>query len=397
MFDLKQLQGMLVDNDFDGILLADMFNVSYAMGMFDRVHMELEDCPLLLVVPAKGEPFSLAGRHFCHLLGDTPFEKNMYTLLYNAKSYADIADILVRALKEHGLGSGRLGIERLRLPAMYALAMRDQLPELELADASWIMCQMRSVKCEKEVSLIRKAIDGSEAAWHRLLENVTVNSTRRELRKIIEQTASENDCEILPRSVLWRSQVPEEPDSPRKGLDASLILRQHWCGSVLDEPIESDKTFEMDLVFRHRGYFSDIYMRFCIGTPEDEVVETLIEHQRAQDELSKTIRPGMPAKVALKNLRGIVKDLVGDKYGPDPLCYIHGVGLEPHEEPFVNNEWPEESEQSRITMEVGTVFVIECEFGSVWYENMHLLTEDGVERMNKHSNMNDGPDIVPKR
>ncbi len=396
MFELKRLQEMLGENGLDAILLADGFNVAYAIDMFDRIHHELDDCPLLLVVPAKGEPFSIAGRHFAQLLVQTVFEKDMYRILRKARSYDEVAKTLVRALKEHDLGRGRLGIERMRLPALHALTLRDELPELELVDAAWIMKQMRSVKSEEQLALMRRAIECAETAWHRVCEQARADSTRRELRRIIETTAVEYGCEMAPTPVFWRPEVPAEPDK-REGLDASLILRQHWCGSVLDEPIGADKTFECDLCLRYQGYWADIMLRLCVGTPEKEVVETIVEHRRVQDELIQTIRPGLPAMEVFENLRTITKEVVGDKYGPDPLLYIHGVGIEPHEEPFLTNEFPGEVERNRITMERGTVFVCECEFGVIWYENMFLVTEDGVERLNTKSNLQEGPDLVPKR
>jgi Xaa-Pro dipeptidase len=88
-----------------------------------------------------------------------------------------VTDILTPLLREHGLESGRLGVDQANISFIHALA--DHLPDLELVDGDTIMQEARWIKTDLEVAVIEEACAIGDSVTQRALDETRAG--RREL------------------------------------------------------------------------------------------------------------------------------------------------------------------------------------------------------------------------
>ncbi len=127
------------------------------------------------------------------------------------------------------------------------------------------------------------------------------------------------------------------------------------------------------------GYCSDITRTYCLGKPDDEQIDVYNVVLEAQSAALNGIEPGMTGKEADAIARDVIKKNGFEGYFGHGLG--HGVGIEVHENPRLN-------ETSEHVLEEGMVFSIEpgvylpgkC---GVRIEDLCIMGRDGVETLYK--------------
>ncbi len=142
------------------------------------------------------------------------------------------------------------------------------------------------------------------------------------------------------------------------------------------EPIILDVGAKVD------GYCSDMTRTVFLGNPPSDFKEIYMVVRDAQVLALESVRPGMKTTEADSIARDVIKNAgFGDFFGHS---LGHGIGMAPHERPFVGPLKPE-------VLKEGMVFTIEPGIyipgkGGVRLEEMVVLEGDGTRLLTTNKN-----------
>jgi Xaa-Pro dipeptidase len=268
----------------------------------------------------------------------------------------DIAEATATALRDRGLGDGRIALELAAVPASRYLRLRELLPRAEFVDAAPIMWALRLIKTPAEIERLRHVAEVTDAAVSQAYEQ-------------LDATCSETDFE--------------------RRLAGALIERgvtYGWCsiaygpkGATLVQPTDRlpapGEIVRVDLVGIYEGYYSDISRVAAFGRQPDGHAERahaaiLEANGLLRREAGPGVRCGDLHRLTCESLERRGFRLLAPYAG-------HGIGRDVHEPPFLgaNDETrlaPGMVLDMEPTMRVAGV-------GSVNIEDMVLITDNGCE------------------
>ncbi len=125
------------------------------------------------------------------------------------------------------------------------------------------------------------------------------------------------------------------------------------------------------------GYATDITRTFILGEPNDDQEDFFEAAYEAQKEAKKMVKPGVKAKTVHEKAEEIFEEYGLLEYFPHLTG--HGVGLETHEDPILD-------EGNDVELKSGMVVTVEPGIykkgiGGARVEDMLLVTEDGHEEL----------------
>jgi Xaa-Pro aminopeptidase len=128
------------------------------------------------------------------------------------------------------------------------------------------------------------------------------------------------------------------------------------------------------------GYCSDMTRTFAVDSVSEELIELYDIVYEAQQKAIKSVTPGKTFNIVDQTARGVIKEHGQAKNFVHSLG--HGLGLEVHEAPTINND-------SKTKMEKGIPFTVEPGvyvpgLGGVRIEDDVLVTAKGAELITKY-------------
>ncbi|MCG8544250.1 MAG: aminopeptidase P family N-terminal domain-containing protein, partial [Alphaproteobacteria bacterium] len=105
-------------------------------------------------------------------------------------------DRLAQVLSDMGLGSARIGFEKDYVSARDWARVQQKLPDLDMVDATAMMDQVRWIKTDGEIALIKRAADLLDDAYAAVFPQLRVGDTERHAHALMM-----NDC--LERGFGW--------------------------------------------------------------------------------------------------------------------------------------------------------------------------------------------------
>lgn len=126
------------------------------------------------------------------------------------------ADRLARAVEEHGLAEGRIGlvgsrgIQRSSLPHEHVRGLMERLPRVRWQDATELLQKLRRVKSPEELELLRQGARITDATVAALASHTRPGMTECQLAGLVHRAAWEHGGE--PRLTFLGSTSMEDPD-----------------------------------------------------------------------------------------------------------------------------------------------------------------------------------------
>lgn len=293
-----------------------------------------------------------------------------------AKSTVDSCEILLanRVLgqiaelcRKHGIKNVRIESDFVSVSALerYKKAF-EKVTVLFDNSLSEKMSTLRSVKSQRELSLIRSAQELTDKTFSYILERISENRTEREVMLDMEFYMRKLGSEGVSFDFIVVS-----------GKNSSL---PH--GVPTDKKIEKGDFVTMDFGAVCGGYRSDMTRTVAVSHVTDEqqrVYNTVISAQ-------KVALDSIHAGAVCKDIDKIARDLIEVDYKG---CFGHGlghsVGIEIHENPCFNTVCETVLREGMVlTVEPG--IYLENKFG-VRIEDMIAVTKDGCENLT-HSDKN---------
>jgi len=391
---IAEMRGYMEREKLDVFLPSKPAHIAYLMDYWDVLHTAIlwEEMTAMLAVPASGEAFVVGERG--HLTGPEGADVHPWwvgELIDGDRPGGRQIERMVQALRDKGLAGGRIGIERKWMPLAVYEQLRSGLPDAEFVSADLLVPQMGFIKTPREQGLMRKAAEVGIRAMEAYMGALRGGASRREAEIARAQRALEcgGEWEGGPYRPAWTGGIDHTPawwDVAARERFLSARSR-NW----LELPDESPflvTHFEA----RFQFYYCDMAWHELYGPePDDEAVFSWGPRQatwaearhdfevlrRMQTEALNQVRPGMDhvsAKKALDDYLASDKELSAhfEDY------YIHGVGLEIHEEPVLCGHVPVPTPlDGPIYFQPGAVVSSEW-FSPLWtVEEPFVLTESG--------------------
>jgi Xaa-Pro aminopeptidase len=346
---LRRLLQALEDRGLAYILVSTPENVEYLTGFPAASH------------PPRG----------CHLIASTEGLKLLLVSRLDLEEAEELVDPCIEVVElksrldeavEKALKSeGKLGVELKYLSHEVVESLQRRLKAERLEDASGLVEELREVKGEEEVELIKRAVKATERAIQRGVEALVDGRSEREVAGVMEAEAR------------------------MMGADGTAFDTIVSCGSSSSQPHRPagdgrpvrGEPIVIDVGVKVGGYCSDLSRTIVLGEPKpwlEEAIQAVLEaKRRAEEALRPRVRAGWVDSKARSLLRerGLAK------------CFIHGlghgVGLSVHEAPAL-------APKSRDKLKAGSVVTLEPGLyfkgrGGVRIEDLYLLVKGGALKL----------------
>ena len=224
---------------------------------------------------------------------------------------------------------------------------------------------IRAVKTEDEIQIIKDAVKKTDEIFSYLLENIYNFSTELDVRR-----------EIVNQIFLKKGEGESFPAIVASGENSAI---PHYQTS--DKKIKNNAPLLIDMGMKYKGYCSDFTRTVFIGKVSEKLVDIYNVVKEANIEATNTVKEGITAKEVDLKARKVIK-----KYGYEEYFIHstgHGIGIDIH-------EFPRISYNSDTVLKEGMVFTIEPGIyikglGGVRLENVVLCRKDKGETLTKTS------------
>jgi Xaa-Pro aminopeptidase len=232
-----------------------------------------------------------------------------------------------------------------------------ELSGIKLVAVKNITEDLRMIKNQDELQLIKKAVEIADQGWAEIIKQVKPGMTEEEVSLELEFSMRRLGAENRAFDFIVAS--------------GSRGALPH--GVATNKAIQSGEIVTIDFGAVYQGYHSDITRNFILGQPDQKQLDIYNIVLEAQLTAIDVVKPGIPASVIDLAARNVIERYgYGEYFGHGTG---HGVGLAIHEGPRV-------SFQSEVILQPGMLITIEPGiylpgWGGVRIEDIVLVTENG--------------------
>ncbi|MBZ5574703.1 MAG: Xaa-Pro peptidase family protein [Acidobacteriia bacterium] len=267
-------------------------------------------------------------------------------------------ELLGRALKDHGLSAGAVGMEE-TIRYVFSSGIAKASPHLQVVSATPVTAGCRMIKSDHEVALMRLASKVTLAAYEATYRALKDGMTREQVSDLVDAAYDTlgfpGEVDVSTREY---TSFPHGSRAPQIIREGTIILLDDGC--------------------KVEGYTSDITRTFVLGKATDKMKKVFDIVHRAQSEALKTARPGVECQAVDAAVRKVIVDA---GYGPDYKFFTHRVG---HGMGMDGHEWPYLVRGNSLKLAANMTFsdepgiYIPGEFGIRLEDDMRI-TENGAE------------------
>jgi len=369
---VKRLQKYLEKEGIDGALLTHNVEIYYFSGTIQNAY---------LYIPKNGEPALFVKKSIVRAKDETPW--NVEEL--NIKQFAERINRLYGQIK-------RLGSELDVLPYNLAMRLQKLFPNVEFVDIGTISREIRAVKTDFELKLLKESAKLTNDVIVELLPRILRVGMRdidlaAEIEKYLRihgnigimRTRTYNSELILGMVASgFAASIPAYFDGPAGGLGLTTASPQGagWKTIARNEPII------VDIACAYEGYIIDQTRIAVIGELDADLEEAYNLSRKIAKKTAELAKPGVTWASLYQNAltmaetAGLSAHFMG--YGIDQAKFLgHGVGLELDELPILANGFNK-------PLEEGMVIAVEPKFtfpgrGVVGIENTYVVGKSGLE------------------
>jgi len=380
---ISKLQQKAKEADIAGVLLAERINVYYFSGSGQQCH---------LYVPAEGEPLLMVKKTIEKAIAESPL-RNIVPL----KSSKDILQILA----SHDIKTdGKIAMELDVLPTNSYFFYRKILESSDIVDVSPMVRDIRMIKSEFEISLIRDSGIKHEMLFKYIGSVIKEGVSDRELAGAMEGYARKIghlgynrfrgfNVEFYFGHVLVGA---DGAASSPYDVMATVGAGSHptFPQGVSGISIKKGEPVYIDYVGNYTGYLVDQSRTFALGKLPPIMEKAADVSIEIQDMLQRFLKEGVNGRELYDNsIRIAEKSGLKDYFMgyPKGASFIgHGIGLE-------INEWPVIAKGFDIELRSGMVVALEPKFvfpgmGVIGIENTYAVLNGGFEQLTQ------GEDVV---
>lgn len=356
---IRRIQAVLAREGLDAYLVhaneADQANVRYLSNHWSI----FESCGVL--VPAKGEAVLLIGPEAETYAAERSKIKKIRKLLnYREAAEPEYPEIEVTTFRDlfdeisNGAGIGRLGLGDFSiLPAgIYEEIKKVLGKRAEIVRAEWIISDMRAVKSENEVALIKEAHRISEVTLEEVLLEMRPGMTERQVVGLICSSLYRHgaECEAYPPYVF------------------SGIGTRSAINRPSEKVIEADELIQLNFGARYGGYASAIGRPLMFGKMPSDLRKEVCFGLDAHLKTIEWISEGVAANdVAARYKRYFFEHGYQSNYLYGPC---HGTGIIEVEKPWMESNSTYKLRENMTFM--ADTFFCASNYGFRWEDGLRV-------------------------
>lgn len=305
-----------------------------------------------LLVTKGGAYFIIDARYFEHT------QQQVTDPLCKVILQKELYDQIGELLNQHNIRTLYIEDEYMKVAQLSAIKRRFSGITVDTSNRlSDFMCNMRIIKTDEEIACITKAQRIAEAAFTKLLSNMRVGQTEKQIAAYLEFFMLELGSDGKSFDTIAAS-----------GVNSA-------CPHAVptDKPVKEGDFLTLDFGATYKGYHSDMTRTVVFGKPTDEMKNIYNAVWGANTDAIKAVRADISCKLVDNVARSTLDAWGYEEYFTHGLG--HGVGLEIHEAPNV-------SSRSGTTLKEGMIITIEPgvyipgKYG-VRIEDMCVVTKEG--------------------
>jgi Xaa-Pro dipeptidase len=275
------------------------------------------------------------------------------TIVEAVRGTVTAAEGVMTMIRRLGLTSARIGVEIPFLPVDAYLALRHEFPEAVFVDATPVFDELRAVKSERELVILRNVYAGVAESIHAAFHGSHPGESTRCIAQRVELEMVKRDISFLFSFVCAGPGFLRAPSSAK------------W---------ENGQVLHIDAGGTQQDYVADICRMGCIGEPSALAQDLYRACIEVQNHVRDRIRPGVPCRDILAEGEAASRRYSFSSYA---RFVVHSIGMVPYEQPVFSPE-------TARTLEKGMVLSIETDFlhpqvGHVKIEDAVAVSETGCE------------------
>ncbi len=374
---VRSFQQLLQEQAIDGAVLLQNSDLFYFTGSIQRG---------LLFIPAEGEPIYLVIKDY----GRARMESGLRHILK-----IDSVRELPEQMQTFGLKAPqRIGMEFDVLPVQLFQRYQKILSTAELCDVSPLIRQVRAVKSEYELDIMKDCALLADKISEHAKEVIAVGKTDLEVAAELEFFARKEGHQGIIRFRSFNSElyfghvfsgsdgaVPAYLDAPLGGLGLTPAVGQ----GASYKKIAAQEPIIVDFIVAYDGYLVDQTRTFSIGPMAESLKQAYIDMLKVQQNLCEVARPGVTWGEVYRQCHGLAvqlgyKDHFMGAVGAQVSFIGHGIGIEVDEYPFIAKGYEDQILKQNMTFAFEPKAVFPG-LGAVGVENTWRVAGDGLKRL----------------
>ncbi|MEX0922633.1 MAG: Xaa-Pro peptidase family protein [Rhodovibrionaceae bacterium] len=361
-------QAAMAEQGLSALLLTTEPEVRYFTGYLTQF-WQSPTRPWFLILPAAGKPVAVIPT-----IGAACMRR---TWLDDIRTWSspqprdEGVSLLAETLRELAGRQARLGMlqgpeTHLRMPQADFRKLLELLPEVEIADATRILIDLRAVKSEAEIAKIAHICDLVSGVFEDLPKLLAVGMSEVEIFRRFKIACLERGADDV--SYLVGGAGP--------GGYGDIISPPG------DRPTEAGDVLILDTGAVFDGYFCDFDRNYAFGRAAEEVRNAYRLLYRATDAGFAAARPGATAAGVYQAMQDILS-AGGAPEGNDVGRMGHGLGMQ-------LTEWPSNRPDDSTVLQPGMVLTLEPGLsfapGKVMvHEENLVIREDGAHYLSRRA------------
>lgn len=367
-YSFFHLDDLMDDAGLDALLITSKHNVRYLLGGYQFIFFSAMDAighsrylPVLVYIKGAVDKTAYVGNRMEGGENENhPFwPEHIYTMSWTS---VDSTQQALEHLARMGVSAGRIGVEPSFLPMNAAAQIAQDMPQATLHDATGVLEELRAVKTERELKLLRQASESITDAMQATIRGAKAGDSKFEIIERLRQ-------EETRRGLMFEYCLLTLGSSHNRAAS-----NQTWAeGEVLS--IDSGGNLQ--------GYIGDICRMGVLGDPDSELQDLLAEVEETQQAAFAKIRAGATGAEVIaagEACRCTQKNAAHTDF------FAHGMGLISHEAPFLMTNHPVAYEnrdadkplRSNMILSVETT-MLHPKRGFIKLEDTLCVKDDGYE------------------
>lgn len=370
---IEKVRSVLQAKNLKGMVFFNTRSIFYLTGFH---HIPTER-PIALVLPTDGDLGLFVPELEVNQVKDT------VPLVPDVFSYFEYPDEIhpmkhfAKGLMERGLGDKEIAADSPGAPGYWGYMgpkLTEIVPKAKITILNELIMDMRVIKDEEEIALIKESCKWGNLAHQLLQEYTYVGASEIEVVNAVNSEASRVMMKTLGPSFKPLSGPICAVAGYRGQIGAGSAIPHATTGNNF---FKSGDTLVTGAGSNVGGYRSELERTMFMGEPSEKQVKYFNIMYKAQDAALNAFGPNVKNADVDRAARKVFKDegvwdLVEHHTG-------HAIGMEGHERPFLDIG-------SKVVMKPGMVFTVEPgiyihNFAGFRHSDTVLITEDGSEML----------------
>ncbi len=340
---ISALRLKIAKERLDGLVITDLANIRYLIGYSG-------DNGLLILT----KNTSLFFTDFRYQEQSKREVKNATIKIWNRNLFEVFPVTELKGVKKLGFEAESLSYSNYR-------RIKQQLKKIKFVPTENWTIQLRSVKDNEELRLIRRAVAINDSVFAKIIKQIKPGITEKDLAAEIDYLIKQQGEVAFPTIV---------------GAGRNGALPHYQPGT---KRIKKGETVVLDFGTKYQGYCSDMTRTVFVGKATKKIKEIYSIVLEAQGRALAAIKSGVRAATIDAQARDYITKKGYGRYFGHSLG--HGVGLVVHENPAL-------AKTSKAILENNNVVTVEPgiylpDWGGVRIEDLVRVTKNGCENLIK--------------